>query len=408
MAEFAPFDLGRVLQVSESIKALRRDGENDKLRQAYVGEQIANAQQTRAQQAQTFDTENQQRMARSTYLAAQAVVNSPDPVAAARQLAPEMISMFEKEHGAGSFQSLTPDVVKQIASMGMEKAAAAAGINLQPDPNMRAQQQFTREMDQTNFAQQKQLAGLQHGYRLGEIDASSRVKPGNSFRPLTPEEVAQVGLPAGTSAQVDESTGKVDILSKPNERGGEDKPLPVGALRMVQDARDALSVSGGVEAELRKVDDQIATGKLNLGVFRNWISTGRNATGMSDENSRNFQLMRSTFEKMRNDSLRLNKGVQTEGDAQRAWDELFANLSDEKAVRAQLQRIRRINTRATQLQQENMDAVYENYGRASPSESAPAQQNQQSGQQQQQAPTATGPNGQKLILRNGQWVPLGG
>jgi hypothetical protein len=225
MAEFAPFDLGRVLQISESIKALRRDGENDKLRQAYVGEQIANSQQTRTQNAQTFDTENQQRTNRMHFLAAQAVVNSPDPVAAARELAPEMVTAFETQHGAGTFANLPPDVVKQIASMGMEKAAAAAGINLQPDPNMRAQQQFTREMDDRNFGQQKQLAGMQfgqqkemagiqHGYRLGEIDATSRVKPGNSFRPLTPEEVAQVGLPAGTSAQVDETTGKVDVLSK--------------------------------------------------------------------------------------------------------------------------------------------------------------------------------------------------
>jgi hypothetical protein len=211
---FETFDLGRVLQTAEAIKGIRRQGEYDKIQQAYMGERIAGAQQERAQQAQTFDAENQSRTSRMHYLAAQAVENSADPVAAARQLAPEMVSEFEKQHGAGSFEQLTPDIVKQLARMGKEKSAAAAGINLQPDPNVQAQQKFTREMDATNFGQQQELAKTQHGYRLGEIEATSRVKPGNNFRPLTPEEVTQVGLPPGTSAQVDTTTGKVDVLSK--------------------------------------------------------------------------------------------------------------------------------------------------------------------------------------------------
>jgi hypothetical protein len=166
---FEPFDLGRVMQVSESIKGMRRDGENDKLRQAYIGEQIANAQQARTQQSQTFDTENQARLARTHFLSAQAVVNSPDPVSAARQLAPEMISAFEQQHGAGTFERLPPEVVKQIAQMGMQESAAKAGINLQPDANVQAQQKFTREMDAQNFGQQKELAGIQNQYSLGQI-----------------------------------------------------------------------------------------------------------------------------------------------------------------------------------------------------------------------------------------------
>lgn len=180
-----------------------------------------------------------------------------------------------------------------------------------------------------------------------------------------------------------------------------DKPLPVGALRMAQDARDALSVAAGIDSALANIDSQIQTGKLNLGPMRNLISKGQNVSGLSDANSRNFQLMRSTLEKMRNDSLRLNKGVQTEGDAQRAWDELFASLNDEKAVRSQLSRIRDINKRATILQQENFDAVYENYGRTAPSTapvtSTPAADTN--------VPSATGPKGEKIYFRNGKWGP---
>ena len=49
---------------------------------------------------------------------------------------------------------------------------------------------------------------------------------------------------------------------------------------------------------------------------------------------------------MQNDSLRLNKGTQTEKDAERAWGELFGSLSSEKAVLANLKRIEAINQRA--------------------------------------------------------------
>lgn len=211
---FEPFDLGKVLMTATALKGARQDAENDKLRQAYLGEQIQNAQQTRAQQAQTFDAENQARTARTHFLSAQAVVNSQDPVATARQLAPEMITAFEKQHGAGTFERLPPDVVKQIAQMGMQQAASQAGINLQPSADVAFQVQQRKEMDALNFAQQKELTGIQHGNRLDEIAATSRVKPGNSFRAMTPEEVAAAGLPPGTSAQKDETTGKIDVLSK--------------------------------------------------------------------------------------------------------------------------------------------------------------------------------------------------
>lgn len=38
--------------------------------------------------------------------------------------------------------------------------------------------------------------------------------PTSRYRPLTPTEIEQIGLPAGSSAQIDDSTGKIDVLSK--------------------------------------------------------------------------------------------------------------------------------------------------------------------------------------------------
>jgi hypothetical protein len=214
MAEFAPFDLGKVFATAQAIKGMRQDAENDKLRNAYLNTQMAGAQQQQqfAQQNQTAEMDA--RTARGHYLANQAIVAADDPIAAAKQLAPESIQAFEAAHGPGSFDQLTPDQVRKLASFASEKAAAAAGINLRPSPDVQAQQTFAREMDTTNFGQQKELAGLQHKYRLGEIGATNAAKPGRSFRALTPDELAQVGLPAGTSAQLDETTGKIDVISK--------------------------------------------------------------------------------------------------------------------------------------------------------------------------------------------------
>jgi hypothetical protein len=377
MAEFAPFDLGRVLQVSESIKALRRDGENDKLRQAYVGEQIASAQQTRAQQAQTFDTESQQRMARSTYLAAQAVANSPDPVAAARQLAPEMISMFEKEHGAGSFQSLTPDVVKQIASMGMEKAAAAAGINLQPDPNVRAQQQFTREMDDRNFGQQKQLAGMQFGQQKEMAGIQNQYSLGQ-IRERGAQEIA-----ATEAAAPLKSAKNVQQLRK--------------EFRSLQSVKDYETVLPLIEAAKRAPDN--GYGDLQLvytaGKILDPGSVVREGElALTIASGSPLQRLLGTTRFALEKGGRMNPKLR---------QQLVGMLQER--VGATQQAYTRDYDQYSQYAQES-GAEPGNVVGTRP-ESAFGQQNQQPAQQQQ-APTATGPNGQKLILRNGQWVPLGG
>jgi hypothetical protein len=307
--------------------------------------------------------------------------------------------------------TLPPQTRKQFLQQAAQVyggAFQALGADMSQLPQMLAMPDDQLEQSLQQVAAFGPAQAKPEAYTLGEGQVrfeggkevargpAKRTDPEERWTPLAPAELQAAGLPTGTVAQRSSKTGKVEIVQK---APGTDKPLPVGALRIAQDARDALSVAGGVDTALSRIDNQIATGKLNLGVFTNLAARGQNAVGVSSENSRNYQLMRSTFEKMRNDSLRLNKGVQTEGDSQRAWDELFANLNDEKAVRAQLARIKEINARAIQLQQENLDAVYENYGRETPASSVIPRASAQE-------VTATGPNGQKIVLRNGQWVPM--
>lgn len=161
-------------------------------------------------------------------------------------------------------------------------------------------------------------------------------------------------------------------MSKPAASAA-NKPMPVTALRLLQDSREKLSIADGNIQSLSTIGQQLASGQINLGLMANAAARARNFSGNSTPESKNFALMMSSLEKLRNDSLRLNNGVQTEGDAQRAWNELMGNLNDERVASDQIQRIIAINERAVRLHQENMDGVSANYGagqQASPEQEA--------------------------------------
>jgi len=140
------------------------------------------------------------------------------------------------------------------------------------------------------------------------------------------------------------------------------KPLPAAALKMQQSELDALSTASGIDGALKKIEGQISQKKLAFGPVSNLVNRGLNSAGMSTEGSRNLASFQSTLEKLRNDSLRLNAGVQTDGDAQRAWNELFQNINDTDLVKQRLGEIRNINQRGAQLRKLNVDGIRANYG----------------------------------------------
>lgn len=165
------------------------------------------------------------------------------------------------------------------------------------------------------------------------------------------------------------------------------KPIPTAALKMQQSELDALSTASGIDGQLGRIQGQLESGKLSFGPVSNLINQARNASGMSTEESRNQASFRSTLEKLRNDSLRLNAGVQTDGDAQRAWNELFTNLNDTDLVKQRLGEIRGINTRAAQIRKLNVDGIRANYGR----DPLDTSQYEQPGAAPAQAPRAAAP-----------------
>jgi len=138
--------------------------------------------------------------------------------------------------------------------------------------------------------------------------------------------------------------------------------LPTQALKLRQEELDAIGTGASINADLGALEKQIDEGKLSPSLMNNAAAWVRNNTNNSTEQSRNLGSYQATLEKLRNDSLRLNKGVQTEGDATRAWNELMGNSRDTAFVKQRLGEIQRINERAVNLRKMNVDTIHSNYG----------------------------------------------
>lgn len=156
----------------------------------------------------------------------------------------------------------------------------------------------------------------------------------------------------------------MDKRIKNSGYGGGGKPLPPTAIKLQNDGLDIIGTANGINADMDALMGQIDTGQLNLGLMENMENTVRNklGSGYTTEGSRNYDSFKRTLEKMRNDSLRLNKGVQTEGDAIRAWDEILANINDGQLVKERLAEVKVLNSRAADLQKLNIDNIRANYG----------------------------------------------
>ena len=152
---------------------------------------------------------------------------------------------------------------------------------------------------------------------------------------------------------------------EPIPGGPKDKPkpqLPTQALKLQQAELDSIGIGASINADLGGVLEQIDSGKLKLGLLRNLESEGRQFIGRNDTASAEYGTFKATLEKLRNDSLRLNKGVQTDGDAQRAWNEVLTRITDAEFVKKRLGEIQKINERAVNLRKMNVDAIRSNYG----------------------------------------------
>lgn len=99
------------------------------------------------------------------------------------------------------------------------------------------------------------------------------------------------------------------------------------------------------------IQAQIASGELNLGLVENTGAGFLNATGMSNQNSLNYDALLAWAKEARNAILQANTGVQTDQDAIRELDTILSSTRDERIVTAALGRFQeaRRATRAALL-----------------------------------------------------------
>lgn len=143
---------------------------------------------------------------------------------------------------------------------------------------------------------------------------------------------------------------------------GSAKPIPVGALSKLLEVEDALGGTEVMSGIIQKHAGRLKDGSLQLSPLNSLTASGRTAAGFATPNDVAINEWNADKTKIVNESLRLNKGVQTEGDAQRAANELMAANDPATAARA-LQRLTEINNQAVQLQRRKQDLINSNYGR---------------------------------------------
>ena len=272
-----------------------------------------------------------------------------------------------------SYITETPDDIKPLEDKFRRALQTYSGLRGASTSNP---EQIARS--QGEYQQQGVTDEALNLVRQGKIDQGSSLNQAGKIG----QQIKRYDNITGTGAVFNPATGEVvgsgnqlvDAFTKKlgkenstsgrgaNGTGGKLNKLPVQALKLQQEELDAIALSSNISSDLGELQKKITSGDLNVGPLENLVSRGRNLSGKSTANSRNFASFTATLEKLRNDSLRLNKGVQTEGDAQRAWNENFPSLNDGKALQQRLGEIQKINDRGVILRQNNVDVIRSNFG----------------------------------------------
>lgn len=203
---------------------------------------------------------------------------------------------------------------------------------------MKAQQAFQAEQQARSLAAQRDLA-------------QSRIDDRNPIAVMTPDGPRYV--PASAA-----------VGQHPYSPRQGNSNLPVSMQKAEDADLEAVDLSRNIEADITAQKDALDKGAFKVDpMSRAGYKIGQ-MTGMGGPETAAFGSFQATLEKLRNDSLRLNKGVQTEGDAVRAWNELFSAMgqNDLGTVSRRLGEIGKINQRAASEAKRRIDIRRERNG----------------------------------------------
>ena len=173
-------------------------------------------------------------------------------------------------------------------------------------------------------------------------------------------------------ATEDPETGKVtfekssifDQINELEKDKKQSRKLDSAGFKYENEQFSLLDVNQNLASQTQGFIDLIEKGKLDFGIFEgigDTIDSLDPFTDVSEEtiNSVNFDAF---LNKLTNDSLRLNKGTQTEGDAKRATKEIltFYNRGNTKLVKERLKELLSINKAAADERKRNINRIRKN------------------------------------------------
>ena len=118
----------------------------------------------------------------------------------------------------------------------------------------------------------------------------------------------------------------------------------------------ALETAKNIMSDIDKFDQLITDGKLEFGVIDTIGDYIKGATGTQGEEEINSSQFKSFIQKLRNDSLKLAKGIQTDADADRVMKELFNafDSNDNETIQEKLREIKKINERSIAIRKKSI------------------------------------------------------
>lgn len=151
---------------------------------------------------------------------------------------------------------------------------------------------------------------------------------------------------------------------------GANKPLPAGALKMTEDAYQNVVNADAALGKAQEIASMFEAGQLDFSLgsraaYEAYKSTGYVAPGVTEAELVKMDSYYRFLSQLRNTVLMAAKGVQTEGDAQRALQQ-FEEATTTEARRAALNDIIEIMSRTKSAAQGSIDRVYANYGATPP------------------------------------------
>ncbi len=273
---------------------------------------------------------------------------------------PEILGQLSKRFG------LPPEMISSLSSLDDLKALGNLSQGSE-SPSAVREYQYYNSLPEEQQAEYLKVKRTQQILDLGGMYQSLDPRTGQPLN-VYEKTLAPGELPETKAAQ-EQAVSNVRLGAEPEIAAAKEeavnkvKPMSESMVKMQDDILDKINTSTAIIAQTDKFTKQINEGSLDLNLMANLSNKAKNNVGMSTEESRNLASFEATLEKMRNDSLRLNNGVQTDGDAQRAWNELIANLNDEKVVKQRLAEIAEINKKGSVLQEERLNLMRKEFGK---------------------------------------------